>query len=1104
MKKILNKTKIFIFTITLLTFTNVSFSQRNCGTINNLDRLVATDPTIPSKIQQIENFTQNYIAANQGNKANAIYSIPVVVHVVYNTTAQNISDAQIQSQIAILNQDFRRLNADRVNTPSTFAGVAADSEIEFCLASVSPTGAASTGIIRKSTTVTSFTYDDKVKYATTGGSNAWPSDKYLNIWVCNLGGGLLGYAQFPGTGVAATDGVVLGFKYIGNTGAAVAPFNKGRTATHEVGHWLNLSHIWGDATCGNDNVSDTPIHYTDNAGCPSHPKSNSCGASAEMFMNYMDYTDDACMNIFSTGQKNRMRASLAPGGFRNSLLSSGGCGGGTTPTPAYCSAKGTNTQYEWISNIKLNTINNTSAANGGYADFTSISTTLNQGTAYSVTCTPAFASTTYSEYFKVYIDYNQDKDFDDAGELVYTSAGTTVAVSGSFTVPSTATIGATRMRVIMKDGAIATPCEQYTYGETEDYTVNIQSGTTASCGTPASLSATSITSNGATLNWGAISGATSYNVKYKPTASTTWVTTTSTTTSKAVTGLTASTGYEFQVQAVCSVTGTYSISKTFTTTAATSTASYCSAKGTNTQYEWISNIKLNTINNTSAANGGYADFTSISTTLNQGTAYSVTCTPAFASTTYSEYFKVYIDYNQDKDFDDAGELVYTSAGTTVAVSGSFTVPSTATIGATRMRVIMKDGAIATPCEQYTYGETEDYTVNIQSGTTASCGTPASLSATSITSNGATLNWGAISGATSYNVKYKPTASTTWVTTTSTTTSKAVTGLTASTGYEFQVQAVCSVTGTYSVSKTFTTTAATSTVTTKTVTVGTGTTTSNVMPYGTYYMDQKSQFIITKDELVAAGWTSANSYIRSLAFYVTTASAQTMNGFTIKVAHTTSSAYGSTSFLAGTFTTVYSGNVAAVANSWNTYNLTSAFNYNGASNLLVEICWNNSSYTTNSTVQHTNTTTFRAINYRADLASGGVCANTTGTRTYSRPNMRFVFKNAATGKYGVEDNTEEIFEKESSASLNLYPNPVTSVINLSYLVNVNDSKVAISIMNTLGALIYSNEQTGVSEGEHNFQINLLKDANSIELPSGVYICTVVVNDTPERKRFVLLK
>ncbi len=491
------------------------------------------------------------ISSGMVDAEKAVITIPVVVHVLYNTSAQNITDAQIQSQMTVLNNDFRKLNSDWTNTPSTFTSVVADCELNFCLATVSPTGAATTGIIRKQTTVTSFSANDGMKYNSQGGSDAWSTGQYLKLWVCNLGGGLLGYAQFPG-GATATDGVVINYTAFGTTGSATAPYNKGRTATHEVGHWLNLRHIWGDATCGNDLVSDTPVHTASNGGCPSHPKANTCGTSAEMFMNYMDYTNDACMYMFTAGQKARMQALFVTGGARASLKTSNGCSGSTS-TPQYCAANGTNNQYEWISNVKVGTINNTKGSNAGYGNFTNLTTTLTKGSAYTITMAPGFSGSAYSEYFRVYIDYNGDLDFTDAGELVYTSPAVTAATSVIVTIPTTSITGSTRMRVMMKDAAITGPCEVFTYGEVEDYTLNLQpSSGTSTCAQPSALTSSSVTSSSSTLSWSAVTGATGYTLQVKPSTATTWSSYTVTSASTSLSGLTANTTYNWQVRTTCS------------------------------------------------------------------------------------------------------------------------------------------------------------------------------------------------------------------------------------------------------------------------------------------------------------------------------------------------------------------------------------------------------------------------------------------------------------------------------------------------------------------------------------------------------------------------
>lgn len=316
----------------LLLTASLASAQRNCGAMEVLDRQLQADPAMQERMNAIENHTQHF-AQNPGAHDRVVVTIPVVVNVVYNTTAENISDAQILSQIDVLNADFRLLNADQSLIPALFQGVKADCEVQFCLATQDPGGNATTGIRRQSTTLTSFSSNDAMKYTAQGGLDAWDRNKYLNLWVCDLGGGLLGYAQFPG-GPAATDGVVCDYAYFGTVGVATPPFDKGRTATHEVGHWLNLRHIWGDATCGSDLISDTPVHNTSNGGCPAYPHYSTCtGAPVEMTMNYMDYTDDACMYMFTQGQKTRMQAVLASGGARFSLLSSSGC-----QVPNACSA----------------------------------------------------------------------------------------------------------------------------------------------------------------------------------------------------------------------------------------------------------------------------------------------------------------------------------------------------------------------------------------------------------------------------------------------------------------------------------------------------------------------------------------------------------------------------------------------------------------------------------------------------------------------------------------------------------------------------------------------------------------------------------------------
>jgi hypothetical protein len=299
---------------------------KECHSMQVLNRQLKENPGLYKKMYDVEFSTRKFLAAKgkpvKGgggsgggsssddvdvapiNDGLGIITIPVYFHIVYSNNNQNITDAQINSQMSVLNADFRKNNSD-LNLPSgsTFENDATDAEIEFSLA----------GVFRHSNSTASWGTNNAVK-------SAYPPvtpSTHLNIWVAEIGGGILGYAQFPG-GNSATDGVVISPQYVGTTGYVSAPFNKGRTATHEVGHYLNLRHIWGDGRCRQDDfVTDTPSSDGPNYGCPSFPTVN-C-KTTDMTMNYMDYTDDACMYMFTDGQRNRMRAIFASGGARSSL-----------------------------------------------------------------------------------------------------------------------------------------------------------------------------------------------------------------------------------------------------------------------------------------------------------------------------------------------------------------------------------------------------------------------------------------------------------------------------------------------------------------------------------------------------------------------------------------------------------------------------------------------------------------------------------------------------------------------------------------------------------------------------------------------------------------
>lgn len=323
--------------VSLLAINNL-FAQHKCATMTQYQKRAIQDPSFEKRMIAAENLIQN-LSSNSTQSVNNTITIPVVVHVLYNNSTQNISDQQIYSQLQGLNEDFRLLNADSLTPSHPFWQYTADTEIEFCLASVDPNWQATTGITRTQTSVASWVDADlgNIFSSQNGGKDNWDPTKYLNIYVVSLEGTTLGFASFP-TELSTEpeyDGVVIRYEAFGSIGTAGSggfdANDLGRTATHEVGHWLFLRHIWGDAACGDDFINDTPVAETENYNCPTFPHNanNQCNSDAngEMFMNYMDYVDDGCMNMFTFGQKTRMRNAIAT--YRSGLLSSNVCGTST-------------------------------------------------------------------------------------------------------------------------------------------------------------------------------------------------------------------------------------------------------------------------------------------------------------------------------------------------------------------------------------------------------------------------------------------------------------------------------------------------------------------------------------------------------------------------------------------------------------------------------------------------------------------------------------------------------------------------------------------------------------------------------------------------------
>ncbi|WP_428743515.1 M4 family metallopeptidase [Tenacibaculum sp.] len=483
----------------------------------------------------------------------------------------------------------------------------------------------------------------------------------------------------------------------------------------------------------------------------------------------------------------------------------------TTGTPPlnYCTSKGNSVSDEYIQRVQLGSIDQTSEGGNGYSDFTTVSTNLTIGESNTITITPKWTGTTYNEGYGVWIDYNKDGDFSDAGETVWTKAASkTTPVSTSFTVPASASEGATRMRIVMKYNATPTACEAtFSYGEVEDYTVNIVNATpdTQAPTAPTSLAASNVEETTLTLNWsaatdnvgvtgydvysasaviGSTTSATTFNVTglsagtaytftvkakdaagnvsaasnavnvttkspdtqaptapsaltasnvEETTATLSWTASTDnvgvtsyevfngaasagtvTGTSMNLTGLTASTTYNFTVKAKDAAGNISAASNTATfTTKDASTVTYCSSKGNNSSYEWIDRVSMGGVNNITGNDGGYKDYTNLTMNVAQG-SNRLYVSAGFSSSSYTEYWKAWIDYNKNGVFEDTEVVLSGSSSSAGDLYQDFTIPTTVS-GTTRLRVSMKYNSAQTACETFSYGEVEDYTINISSG-----------------------------------------------------------------------------------------------------------------------------------------------------------------------------------------------------------------------------------------------------------------------------------------------------------------------------------------------------------------------------------------------------
>jgi hypothetical protein len=276
--------------------------DNQCVTSQMLKESLASDPAMRQKYEQLEATTAKYIAEKPAGRTAGKLYLPVVIHVVL-TDPSTITDAQILSQLDVWNKDFNKNNAELMNSSVYLAGYplssVANCEIEFYI----------TQVIRKVTTVQEFPRGSTMKADSAGGSNAVDPTTKLNVWVCNTPG-TVSWSHYPGTVIPERDGIVIDYVMFGTNNATF----KGRAATHEAGHWLNLAHIWGDALCGDDRVRDTPLHDTASRRCPPEGLRSSCkNKPLKLWMNYMDYSYGSCTYMFTAGQKARMDAAIDGG-----------------------------------------------------------------------------------------------------------------------------------------------------------------------------------------------------------------------------------------------------------------------------------------------------------------------------------------------------------------------------------------------------------------------------------------------------------------------------------------------------------------------------------------------------------------------------------------------------------------------------------------------------------------------------------------------------------------------------------------------------------------------------------------------------------------------
>lgn len=467
-----------------------------------------------------------------------------------------------------------------------------------------------------------------------------------------------------------------------------------------------------------------------------------------------------------------------------------GCGACKDQT--YCDAFGTDSGIEFIDSIQISTYTNASGNDDGYGDYTNDAIQLLTYYKYPYRLVPGFSGGfAYTETFRVWIDYNQDGDFADPGEEVISPAGSNMAVQGFFKVSGTATPGVTRMRVAMAYGSAPLPCGSFTFGEVEDYCVQIVEATEP-CDFPDDVKVNSTTQTGALVNWTPITTSVGYLVEYREAGAPTWNTLNVSAPPAAITGLLPCTDYEVRIQTDCDTSvSVFSPIISFTTKGcgACLDFAYCKSAASSANFQWIDEVTLNGVSNLSGTNGGYAFFDDIPFTINTNYEYQIVIKPGFDFNPYDNYYRVYIDYNQNGAFGPFEQVAILDDDNSDEVTLTFEVPNGAAAGPTRMRVIMSSFfGDNDPCLEFGTGEVEDYCINIVKAA-APC-IPRPVTIADIDNGFVTLGWKDVIPATEYLLEYKLTTETVWTQVSSTSTSVTLTDLLPCTDYEARMLSIC--------------------------------------------------------------------------------------------------------------------------------------------------------------------------------------------------------------------------------------------------------------------------------------------------------------------------